>query len=122
MDPFVKDMALNLLTFYFFNGIKILYKHKYMFLKLVNFLTEDNNNKIQVISANGSIFNLNYSSNILLDIDILNLIKSKDIISLHNNINKIINNYDLSKDSFFLVKEFIKWIIFTLNINLTYQI
>ncbi len=93
-----------------------------MFLKLVNFLTEDNNNKIQVISANGSIFNLNYSSNILLDIDILNLIKSKDIISLHNNINKIINNYDLSKDSFFLVKEFIKWIIFTLNINLTYQI
>tara|TARA_B110000977_G_C11082456_1_gene493360 strand:+ start:825 stop:1106 length:282 start_codon:yes stop_codon:yes gene_type:complete len=93
-----------------------------MFLKLADFQTEDNHNKIQVISANGSIFNLNYSSNILLDIDILNLIKSKDIISLHNNINKIINNYDLSKEPFFLVKEFIKWITFTLNINVTYEI
>ena len=41
---------------------------------------------------------------------------------LHNNINNIINNYDLSKESFFLVKEFIKWTIFILNLNLNYKI
>ena len=93
-----------------------------MFLKLANFDTVDSVTKIKVLSANGSIFNLTYPSNILLDIDILKLIKSKNIINLHNNINKIINNYKLNNEDLFLVKEFLKWIIFTLNINLNYKI
>lgn len=93
-----------------------------MFLKLTKFNTKDNLTNIKVLSFNGSEFSLSYSSNILLDIDILKLIKSKNIIILHNNINNIINNYDLSKEPFFLVKEFIKWTIFILNLNLNYKI
>jgi hypothetical protein len=93
-----------------------------MLLKLKQFNTVGNITKITVLSCNGSTFNLSYPNNILLDIDILKLINSKNIIILHNNINKIINNYKLNNKDMFLVKEFIKWVIFTLNFNLNYKI
>ena len=87
-----------------------------MFFKLINFSTIENSTNITVLSTNGSQFIIKYPINLLLDVDIIKLIKSKNMLELHNNISNIIDSYDLSLESNFEVKEFLKWIMYNLNI------
>ena len=87
-----------------------------MFFKLINFSTIENSTNVTVLSTNGSQFIIKYPINLLLDVDIIKLIKSKNMLELHNNISNIIDSYDLSLESNFEVKEFLKWIMYNLNI------
>tara|TARA_B110000908_G_C10153002_1_gene402269 strand:+ start:855 stop:1124 length:270 start_codon:yes stop_codon:yes gene_type:complete len=83
---------------------------------MISFSTKNNKTKIIVLVPNGSKFTLEYPINLLLDVDLILLIKSKNILSLHNNIINIINSYNLSLECNFEVKEFLKWVMYSLNI------
>ena len=87
-----------------------------MYFKIISFSTEEKITKINILCSNGSNFNLEYPINMLLDIDIIKIINSKSMITLHSNIISLINNYDMTNEEHFLVKEFLKWIMFNLNI------
>ena len=87
-----------------------------MFFKLISFSTQENSTNITVLSTNGSKFVIKYPINLLLDVDIIKLIKSKNMLELHNNISNIIDSYDLNLERNFEVKEFLKWIMYNLNI------
>ena len=87
-----------------------------MYFKIISFLTKNKITKIEIISANGSKFSLDYSVNMLLDVDILKLVNSKNMLALHSNIISIISEYNLTLEGNFLVKEFLKWIMYNVNI------
>ena len=87
-----------------------------MYFKIISFSTIEKITKINILCSNGSKFNLEYPINMLLDIDIIKIINSKSMMTLHSNIISLINNYDMTNEEHFLVKEFLKWIMFNLNI------
>lgn len=87
-----------------------------MYFKVLEFNNKDNITTIKVSMFNGSIFTINYQDNNILDIDIFNIISSKTLMELHDNITNIIYSYDLSSDNMFYIKEFIKWITYNMNL------
>ena len=88
-----------------------------MYFKVLEFYNKDNITTIKVCMYNGSIFTINYQDNNILDIDILNIISSKTLMELHDNISNIINSYDLSSDNMLYIKEFLKWITYNMNLS-----
>lgn len=88
-----------------------------MYFKILELKFEDNITTIKVCIFNGSTFTINYQENKLLDVDIFNIIESKSILDLYNNITTIIEGYNINDEKMLFVKEFLKWIIFNMNLN-----
>lgn len=88
-----------------------------MYFKMLELTFENKITHIKVTIYNGSIFTIKYPENKLLDIDIFNIIESKSIFELYDNIRTIIDSYNINTEEMIFVKEFIKWIIYSLNLH-----
>lgn len=88
-----------------------------MYFKILELKFEDNITTIKVCIFNGSTFTINYEENKLLDVDIFNIIESKSILELYENMTTIIEGYNINDEKMLFIKEFLKWIAYNMNLN-----